>query len=115
MVRVWLTVCDSFAAGSAAKTEAEGKDVEKTVLKQREFEIDAAMVRIMKSRNVLSWNELTSETIRSLKDRFQPDARMLKRRLESLIEREFMARDESNSKTIKVCSCVVVYYACDCV
>lgn len=90
-----------FAAGSAAKEEAGAKDVEKTVLKQREFEIDAAMVRIMKSRNVLNWNELTSETIRALKDRFQPDAKMLKRRLESLIEREFMARDESNNKIIK--------------
>jgi len=75
--------------------------VQKEIERQREFEIDAAMVRIMKSRNVLSWNELTSETIRALKERFQPDPRMLKRRLESLIEREFMARDESNSKTIK--------------
>jgi cullin 1 len=79
-----------FAGGSAAKTDSESKDVEKGVLKQREFEIDAAMVRIMKSRNVLSWNELTSESIRALKDRFQPNPRILKKRLESLIEREFM-------------------------
>ena len=75
--------------------------MEKNVLKQREFEIDAAMVRIMKSRNVLSWNELTSESIRALKDRFQPNPRMLKRRLESLIEREFMSRDLGDAKVIK--------------
>merc|ERR1712000_451831 len=85
-----------FAGGSAAKTDSESKDVEKNVLKQREFEIDAAMVRIMKSRNVLNWNELTSESIRALKDRFQPNPRMLKRRLESLIEREFIERDPDN-------------------
>ena len=93
-----------FAGGSAAKTDSESKDVEKNVLKQREFEIDAAMVRIMKSRNVLSWNELTSESIRSLKDRFQPTPKMLKRRLESLIEREFVARDAENSRMIHYCA-----------
>jgi cullin 1 len=90
-----------FAGGSAAKTDSESKDVEKSIDKQREFEIDAAMVRIMKSRNVLSWNELTSESIRALKDRFQPNPRMLKRRLESLIEREFMARDQNDAKIIR--------------
>ena len=93
-----------FAGGSAAKTDSESKDVEKNVLKQREFEIDAAMVRIMKSRNVLNWNELTSESIRALKDRFQPNPRMLKRRLESLIEREFIERDPDNSKLLKYCA-----------
>jgi hypothetical protein len=56
------------------------------------------MVRIMKSRNVLSWNELTSESIRALKDRFQPNPRVLKKRLESLIEREFMSRDAGLSR-----------------
>lgn len=90
-----------YAAGSAAKTDSESKDVEKNVQRQREFEIDACMVRIMKSRNVLSWNELTSEAIRALKDRFQPNPKMLKRRLESLIERDFLQRDADNAKIIK--------------
>jgi hypothetical protein len=56
-----------YAAGSAAKQTAVANGVQKEIERQREFEIDAAMVRIMKSRNVLSWNELTSETIRALK------------------------------------------------
>lgn len=85
-----------YPAGSASKTKKDSDDVEKHVEKQREFEIDACIVRIMKSRNVLSWQELTTEAVRSLKDRFAPQPRMLKRRLESLVEREFISRDPSN-------------------
>jgi len=30
-------------------------------MKVRGFEVDAAMVRVMKARNVLSWNELQTQ------------------------------------------------------
>jgi hypothetical protein len=71
------------------------------VVKQREFEIEAAMVRVMKARNrfvyslilVLiqkrsDWNQLQVEVINILKNRFAPDAKLLKKRLESLIDRK---------------------------
>lgn len=57
-------------------------------MKQREFEIEAAMVRVMKARNRLDWNQLQVEVINILKSRFVPDAKMLKKRLESLIDRK---------------------------
>ena len=91
----------TFAAGSAAKDAKDAQRVETDVLKQREFEVDAAMVRIMKTRNVLNWNELQTQVVDALKSRFRVNIRMLKKRLESLIEREFMERDADNPKVIK--------------
>jgi len=69
-------------------------------MKQREFEIEAAMVRVMKARNRLEWNLLQVEVINILKNRFTPDSKMLKKRLESLIDRKFMERDENDPKII---------------
>jgi len=69
-------------------------------MKQREFEVEAAMVRVMKARNRLDWNQLQVEVIKILSSRFQPDAKMLKKRLESLIDRKFMERDENDPKII---------------
>jgi len=69
-------------------------------MKQREFEIEAAMVRVMKARNRLDWNQLQIEVINILKNRFTPDSKMLKKRLESLIDRKFMERDENDPKII---------------
>lgn len=58
------------------------------------------MVRVMKSRNRLDWNKLQVEVINILQQRFTPNAKNLKKRLESLIDRQFMTRDENDPKTI---------------
>eukprot|EP01092_Planopodium_desertum_P016157 TRINITY_DN89013_c0_g3_i4.p1 TRINITY_DN89013_c0_g3~~TRINITY_DN89013_c0_g3_i4.p1 ORF type:complete len:448 (+),score=99.91 TRINITY_DN89013_c0_g3_i4:162-1346(+) len=91
----------TFPAGSARKVVTQTAEIETHVLKQREFEVDAAIVRLMKTRNVLNWNELQTQVIDSLRSRFKPTPRLLKKRLESLIEREFMERDPDDSKRIK--------------
>ena len=54
----------------------------------------------MKARNRLDWNQLQIEVINILKNRFTPDSKMLKKRLESLIDRKFMERDENDPKII---------------
>jgi cullin 3 len=90
----------AFPAGSAQQQEKEANDDHELVMKQREFEVEAAMVRVMKARNRLDWNQLQVEVINILKNRFQPDAKMLKKRLESLIDRKFMERDENDPKII---------------
>ncbi len=58
------------------------------------------MVRVMKSRNRLDWNKLQVEVINILQQRFNPNAKTLKKRLESLIDRQFMTRDENDPKVI---------------
>jgi len=90
----------AFPAGSAQQQQQETKVTQAEVLKQREFEIDAACVRVMKSRNRLDWNQLQIEVNTILKSRFTPDPKMMKKRLESLIDRKFMERDENDPKIL---------------
>eukprot|EP01115_Flamella_aegyptia_P013766 TRINITY_DN7519_c0_g1_i1.p1 TRINITY_DN7519_c0_g1~~TRINITY_DN7519_c0_g1_i1.p1 ORF type:complete len:780 (+),score=346.03 TRINITY_DN7519_c0_g1_i1:135-2474(+) len=90
----------AFPPGSAQQQEKEASEDKELVMKQREFEIEAAMVRVMKARNRLDWNQLQIEVINILKNRFTPDSKILKKRLESLIDRKFMERDENDPKII---------------
>jgi len=89
-----------FPAGSATSEKKESDEGIALIERQREFEIEAAMVRVMKSRNRLDWNKLQVEVINILQQRFTPNAKNLKKRLESLIDRQFMTRDENDPKTI---------------
>jgi len=89
-----------FPPGSAKQTQKEANQDHELVMKQREFEVEAAMVRVMKARNRLDWNQLQVEVINILKERFNPDAKMLKKRLESLIDRKFFERDENDPKIL---------------
>jgi hypothetical protein len=66
------------------------------VLQDRQYQIDAALVRIMKTRKALSHKLLVGEAMGQLK--FPLKASDLKKRIESLIDREYMARDKDNSE-----------------
>ena len=79
-------------------------DVKKTMGKvdeDRKHAIDAALVRVMKSRNVLEHNLLIAEVTTLIATHFRPDLSMIKRRIESLIEREYLERDEDNRRSYK--------------
>jgi hypothetical protein len=75
-------------------------DVEavKTVQVERGTTIDAAIVRIMKSRKVINHNVLVGELLSHLSF-FAPDPKAIKKRIESLIDREYMKRDLNDNKT----------------
>lgn len=91
----------AFPAGSAKQESKQAKQDQVAVVKQRAFEVDAAMVRVLKSRNVLSWTELQLQVVDILKVRFLPQAKLLKARLESLIERGFLDRDANDRTLLK--------------
>ena len=55
--------------------------------------MDATIVRIMKGRRILSHNELLADTVKLI-TLFRADIPLIKRRLESLIERDYLRRDE---------------------
>eukprot|EP00656_Telonema_subtile_P038819 TRINITY_DN4398_c0_g5_i2.p1 TRINITY_DN4398_c0_g5~~TRINITY_DN4398_c0_g5_i2.p1 ORF type:complete len:263 (+),score=66.62 TRINITY_DN4398_c0_g5_i2:105-893(+) len=73
------------------------------ILEDRKHEIDAAVVRIMKARRELQHNQLTSEAIIALTQRFKADPRDIKKRIEHLIEREFLQRVPGDMKMYRYC------------
>lgn len=70
----------------------ERKETQKKADDQRGLMIDAAVVRIMKARKTLSHQQLMTETIQILSSRFQPEVAMIKKKIETLIEREYLER-----------------------
>ena len=61
----------------------------------------AAIVRIMKSRKEMDHNALIAEVTTQLQARFHANPNAIKKRLESLIEREFLERDKANWRKYK--------------
>lgn len=72
----------------------ETKETIEKVLGERMYIIDAAVVRIMKSRRVLEFKELLKEVFINL--RFDVSTVDVKKRIDTLIEREFIRRDDDN-------------------
>lgn len=67
----------------------------KKVVEDRNLAIEAAVVRIMKSRRVLTHSNLISEVV-NLLSAFRPQVRDIKMRIEHLISREFLVRDKDD-------------------
>ncbi|CAE7845522.1 culC [Symbiodinium microadriaticum] len=68
------------------------------VEEDRRHMVEATIVRIMKARKTLGHNELVAEAMRQCAHRFTPDAQSVKKRIESLIEREYLQRDANDRK-----------------
>lgn len=71
-------------------------------MKEREYVIDACVVRIMKGRRFCGVNDIITDACKLITN-FKPDIQMIKKRIDSLIEREYIKRDEKDkSKFIYV-------------
>ncbi|PPR98488.1 hypothetical protein GOBAR_AA22188 [Gossypium barbadense] len=79
----------------------ERKKVVEDVDKDRRYAIDAAIVRIMKSRKVLGHQHLVSECVEQLSRMFKPDIKAIKKRIEDLITRDYLERDKENPNTFR--------------
>ena len=94
-----FVINDSF--NSAKKTTTipmpileESHDPSK-VIEDRTHSIEAAVVRIMKARKVLSHAELIAQVLSQLQ-LFNPEPRVVKSQIHSLIDREYLQRDDDN-------------------
>ncbi len=70
----------------------ECDDARHQVNEERKLELDAAVVRIMKARRRLDHNALVTEVTQQLMTRFVPSGSLVKQRVQSLIEREYIER-----------------------
>lgn len=81
-----------------AKTDVqESRAVRQEVLRDRHMEIQAAIIRIMKSRKRLSHIDLVQQTIEMTKGRGTLDAQEIKMDIEKLIERDYLERADGDS------------------
>ncbi|KAL0419996.1 UNVERIFIED_CONTAM: Cullin-1 [Sesamum radiatum] len=72
------------------------KKVVEDVDKDRRYAIDAAIVRIMKSRKVLGHQQLVLECVELLSRMFKPVLKAIKKRIEDLLTRDYLERDKEN-------------------
>lgn len=79
----------------------ERKKVIEDVEKDRRHTIDAALVRIMKSRKVLPYQQLIAECVEQMSKMFKPEVKDIKRRIEDLITRDYLERDQESPNTFK--------------
>jgi len=78
------------------ETPEEHQRTTESIFQDRQYQIDAAIVRIMKTRKSLTHQNLVLELYQLLKFPLKPID--IKKRIESLIDREYLERDSSNSQ-----------------
>jgi cullin 3 len=86
------------AVTAKGESEPERKETRSKVDEDRKHEIEAAIVRIMKARKRMSHAQLVAEVTEQLKTRFLPSPVIIKKRIEGLIEREYLARTPDDRK-----------------
>merc|ERR1711942_617429 len=86
------------ASARQGEAEPERNETRKKVDEDRKHEIEACIVRIMKSRKQLNHVQLVTEVVEQLNKRFQPSPVIIKKRIEGLIEREYIKRADHDRK-----------------
>ncbi|KAI7818099.1 cullin 4A [Gamsiella multidivaricata] len=81
------------------ETQEENASTNERIFQDRQFQVDAAIVRIMKTRKQLSHTLLISELFDQLKFAIKPSD--LKKRIESLIDRDYLERDKNDQSLYK--------------
>lgn len=80
---------------SKVETPKEREETQEMVDEERKHQVEACIVRIMKSRKTMGHNDLVSEVAQQLVTRFQPSTGLIKKRIEGLIDVSSSTRQPS--------------------
>lgn len=89
-----------FKISAVVQKEAAQQEIEQThssVDEDRKLYLQAAVVRIMKTRKILKHNILIEEVINQAKNRFSPSVPMIKMCIEALIEKQYLERTANSA------------------
>ncbi|EFC47620.1 predicted protein, partial [Naegleria gruberi] len=81
-------------------TQKDTQGTQTSVSTDRVHILDACVVRIMKTRKTMNIQSLFNEVSSQLIPIFTPDVKQIKKRIESLLERDFLKRDEQNNSIL---------------
>lgn len=90
---------DATSSASRLETDEERAFTLTTIQRSREYEVDAAIVRVMKTRQSAKYQVLVAEVVRLIGDvgkRFRPQPSLVKRRVEDLVDKEYLRRDDND-------------------
>lgn len=88
---------NKVAGGLQKETKQQTDDTYRGIDEDRKLYLQAAIVRIMKARKTLTHVNLIQEVIDQAKTRFTPSVPMIKKCVEQLIEKEYLARVEGET------------------
>jgi len=78
-------------------SEEEKEASHTNVVEDRKHSIEAAIVRVMKQAKALEHQTLVVEVSKMLMPLFRPEPKQIKNRIEDLIAREYLKRDDESS------------------
>ncbi|KAH6905870.1 Cullin-4B [Coprinopsis sp. MPI-PUGE-AT-0042] len=79
----------------------ETKRTEISIETDRVHTLEAAIVRLMKGRKEMSYQQLSMASVEAVKNHFNPDRDLIKKTIDSLVEREYMERSEEDRNKFK--------------
>lgn len=82
---------------TAKISEQEKEASHETVLEDRKYAIEAAIVRVMKQNKTLEHQRLIMEVSKLCNPVFKPEPRAIKNHVEELINRDYLARQEGSN------------------
>lgn len=85
-------------ASVAKLASADAAVSKRNIVVDRSTQVDATLVRIMKASKEITHGALTAQVIAALAPMFIPDPRLIKVRLERLIDQEYVERDAEDAR-----------------
>ncbi|KAF9005696.1 Cullin-domain-containing protein [Hymenopellis radicata] len=82
-----------------AEVKAESSDILTSVDEDRKYVIQATIVRIMKTRQTMTNQALIQQVVSQISQRFAPKIPVIKKAIETLLEKEYMERVDGQKDT----------------
>lgn len=89
-----VSLASSKELAKKSDKQEEVDEVRVNIEEGRKHIVNAAIVRIMKACQTINHNDLIAQLVKQLHNRFQPSTLLIKQRIEDLIEKEYLKRDD---------------------